>query len=751
MVVTTSSAFSSSHVLPGLGALAASALIVWWLSALDHSGHRAVSSRAQDPASVDWPTLNEGEIREQDLLTVTNQQRGAVRFVGEGVGQGMRLMVVIQLGERPTIVPFEPGFVGDRIVEFYGIDTGQRSLYIERDGNSSPLLTAQIKPHEITTLKLPELRPQASRKLVVEGSGTDGASILLEYLGFEVLHRWQGEPLVLRSPLTKPTQVSVSTRGAGAGPQRMGVAVPVTAENDLRIELPADSGSAILLSGSGPAEASYGIELSAGRDVIVESSRPTTKNLLAVLRPDEFSTPPRVHTWVTQPINSEIEIAGAPSGEAWVGVGLERLARYVLWRKHESGQLTVARTVPAHTAGFTGGRVRLPLWMRILGRERPTEDGARKEHDFGVGQVWDGVKEPGIRWDRLVAWVDAIGGRYPVQAEAVDFPPPPEFLDGDTLSIVIRAPHALRGSGLRFMFEQDGSSPISMPPIPDGLIDASVRRQGREVAQLHSVIADGQFLGRASAWTDSRTLNEDQRYLDLEVVAADGKGVVGALVFSEAGGDPIGTTDEKARFRFERGSPSRLPTLVSVRKPGQFTTTQYVAGSTAKIVCRTSRGSDLNWSRLQRLAGLEFDSLGLGSARLSRQPDGSSIVLAPDSNVVIAPTDVIEFVGGPTGREIWGWFQGSSVKGGAGSGALAVAEVVLVNHAADRTVHLSLPRSEIRLGLGRNRLQRLSVHAPTRLSITSVVSSGRNGERVLVDEGVAVEVKGGDVLVVTYH
>lgn len=743
-------------------------VLVWFLNA--SVAKRVLPSRLRAPVAGSWPTLGAQAPVDEDLAVLTNQPRGAVRILGTRAWPSLRLMAVLDFDQRPRLVGFDPGFVGPDFVEFYGIDAGRRSCYLVSEGHSSALREVEIVAHQITTLNMPELVPQTTRRVVLEGVPAGEATLLLEYESADLLHRWRGESIELTSPLTQPKQITVSLPAGASGTstggkRRLGmVYIPEASSGDLVVRLREGDREVRLAEAAeagAPAEAQYAIALSAGLRVTVEAALPTAKNLLAVLRPDEWTVPPKVHTWFAQPLGQPAAIEGVGDGEAWVGVGLERLGRYVLWRRQATGAGVVARVAPAQLsspqlAAFQDENARLPLWIRSMGREDLEARGSRAEHDFGPGQEWVHERIPGGKWSRLAAWVDGDGGRDEVGAKSVALPLPAAARPGDALSLVVRVPHCPRGQGERFVLEHTWDGLLTWPALPDGLVDGSLHRRGQRIASLHGAIAEGTFLGRGSAWTDSDEVREDWRRIDLRAIDGAGRGVAGVEVFSEKGGDPVGKTDSDGRFQVERTVPARRPTFLSMRGPGSFTTNGYCAGVQLDMLLADEVGVAVDWQTLQALLGVELDSLGVDSVMLGRQPRGETALLGRGNRVTIAPNAVVEFAGGRDGNDVWGWFGDGALTSvaqsrAAGGAPAATAEIVLVNYAADRSVHVSLPRTEVRVGLGQGRLQRMVVHSPARIALTSVVVSGRERQEILVDEGVAAELAAGDVLVVTYR
>jgi hypothetical protein len=730
-------------------ALLASGLLVWFLRT--DGSRRAVVSHVRSPSPTSMPVVPAGNVPDATLPVLSNRPRGAVRFTGAAATAAVRLQAILDLDQRPGVVTFEPGFVGSGFVEFYGLDAGRRWLYLEVADQSSEPLLVDIVAQRIVRLEMPALKPRTSRRLVVEGAGADAATLLLEFDGAELMQQWRGAPLQLRSPLAYPRRVTVSLAPDTSGTNRMGgVHVADAGPGELRVRVQAGDRTVRLMAEDGPpSTAPYAIELSAGKLVTADAVLPTTKNVLAILRPQEFAVPPKVHTWSTSPLGQAVSITGISDGEAWIGVGIERLARHVLWRRQLDAPQIVSRGAPSHLASFPGNSSLLPMWIRTLGRNDILAAGSRNEHDYGPGQIWEHVESTATTWRRLANWVDGNGVRLPVRASTVALPLPADMRDGDRLSLAIRKANALRGDGVLFVLEHTVGEPCNLPPLPDGLVDGALRRKGQLVASLHSVIFDGTFLGRTSAWSDSDVVADDWRDLELRATDAGGRAIAGAEVFAESP-DAITKTDAEGRCRIQRAAPARRPTLVSMRLGEQFTTNAFTSEGKFEFIQREAIGDPLDWATLQSLLGVDVEGLGIGTVQLNRPPLGGTMAMRRGSRAVLAPTESIEFHAAGGGVDLWGWFDGAGVATASRASPPKLATLVLVNYGARRVVHVSLARTEIRVVLDKGRMRSLTVNAPARVSLTALVTSGPDSDMMLVDEGIAAELMADDVLVSTY-
>ncbi|MCA8958817.1 MAG: hypothetical protein KDC87_22255, partial [Planctomycetes bacterium] len=432
------------------------------------------------------------------LRVLQHAQRGAVRFPVLPGAAGARLHLVATSGPRPMLESFPVGFADAEVIEFYGVDAGARIGYLEVDAKVSPLLRFEVPIAGICVQPVPELAPRAHRTVRLTGPAADdtvGATLLLHYHGFDLLRRFAGKPITLEAPLHRPSHILLRWPSGASDEVRLGCAFLVpTMERDIELRVAADSGVLTVHPARPVAPASaYRMSLTAGADVVDKRGRLETSRLVAVLRDDEFAVPPRVHTWLRGPIDGALRVTGVPNTALRIGVGLQRRARYLLWRTGRRDSTLQAAEAASAVAKRTG---ELPPWIRPNESELPE----------GYLPVAPGGG-PAELWSEQRGAAGTIRYREALRAGAATLQVPrhvvglqlPQIAADETFELVVRAAQPVRDSGILCSLTSKGA-PRPLPPLPDGLLDATVWRAGAVRLQLRGVIRNGRLETAAEPW-----------------------------------------------------------------------------------------------------------------------------------------------------------------------------------------------------------------------------------------------------------
>lgn len=755
----------------GLGLTAIVLLVLPDASSPVLAGERGTRAPADAEADTAWPVLGPAAENPPPLRIETNAPRGTLRVAADS-GAGLVLHALCSGSSGPYEARYPASFAGDAFVEFYGLEAGARWCYLELDGRVSELLAVEIPASGVAEIELPELRPAIARSVHLldadGGAAASGATVLLQYGSFDLLEQWRGEPIELRAPLHEPRRLIVrvpASDGPDGSRGRLGIAQDVADfdDGDIRVALPRADGS-VALAGDGDesvtaARQDYGIELSAGLNVVQLGKNRPLQQILAVLRRGEFDLPPRAHTWLEGEPEEQLTIEETGDGPFWVGVGLSRRARYVLWREQEAGVSRVQRTAAlehsAPAAADIDERLVLPAWIRSVGREEALGAGPREEHRAGASQVWEQQTLGRNSWRRLVALADGFGGRREIGAGAIALPRPADLRPTDVTRVTVRLPHSVGGTGERFALEHHGHLPATLPAMPDGLLDGVVIRRGRTERVLRGVIRGGRLLGDSLAWRDPRSGTATEQTVEVRVVDASDRPLADVELFAEDG-RPLAATGADGVLQITTTPQSRHPITVplQLRKQG-FTRIEYAAADPHRVRWLPRTGRELTWSDVQTLIGVDLGILGVGDVFLGRQATGETAQLSPASSVTLEDDDLLEFAVHVPGTEAWGWFDRGATSAVLGPtsqtlSAESTAEIVLLNRSVDRRVHVSLPRTELRIEVPAGRQRRVRVAAPVRLGLLSVVPASSDADELIIDEGITARLEPRDALVVTY-
>lgn len=755
-----------SHRLAGpvVAGTSAALLVGLLLSSPAEAGPRGqADADGENVAASPWPELDGRSDAGPPLQVTTNRPRGALRLTGvpqDGAPQADAMtMHVLPManGSRKDVAVFEAGYgVGDTL-EFYGIEAGRRQVFFRRGAQSSGLVTVEVPETGIGNLPLPEFAKTETRtlKIVADGQAVDSATVLVRYQEFDLLHHWSGQPIELRSPLAHPDSIAVSVAKAESTERkRFGGSMPVAkSTDDIEFSLASVENALVMATGGSlfaKTPENYCIEITAQPGAASQGAQPFT-HVLSALRADEFGDVPREHTWLAGPPDRELAIDGVAEEDHWVGVGVQGRARYVLWRNQERDVREVWRREPAaHSSEIPKNGLVVPSWIRTVTLTERLAPGSRKHHKAGPSQVWETVPTNTGYKKRLAAWVDGQGQRRNLPIAAVAVPWPDTMQATDLVSIVVRTPHPVRGDGIRFEFEGRGSEPMETMDVPDGLLDVVIARRGRMLHQLRGVVKDGRLL-EGARWRDAGDPGTpDTR--KLAVIDDERQPVANADLYDEVSNE-LAKTAANGRADLELGS-FRSPAFVSVRteQPG-FTHNDYVTAAQQHVQLPRRSGSMLTWTNMQAMLGVDLGTLQIENLFLARQPGGETAQLNPQRRALLQPDEIVEFTGSAPSSEIWGWLDKRALSIGLGPiapGALGFADVVIVNRSIERVVHLTLPRSEIRLGVGAGRLRRVRLVAPVELGLLAMGAADDSKTSFAIGEGIRADLLPNDVLVVTY-
>ncbi len=718
--------------------------------------HGSVANAQAPIGPTSWPILGSQTQRwSMDLPVAIHQLRGAVRFVDGGErasrSEALRLHV---LGSASALyeVVHSAGFLSEGFTEFYGIEAGRRPCYLRRGDETSGLLWLDVAAHEVIEWPTPPLLPCRLRRLELRGPSElalSGATVLLEYDGFAIPRPWLGEPIVLESPLDQPATVRVRLPATGGGTvARFGTTASVLPGPE-PIVIAVDGGGRSIRLGSSPTQSAstpasirYRLSIEPVASAL-ERMVGAPVRLLAAVDPLQFRSPPRSHTWVEGGSTTDLRIDGLAADKAWLGVGTDHRCRAMLWRQQPK-TVTEVHLEPASIAKGAAELMVLPPWMRTIDLDSPVGPGPRRVISGAPSQLWTGG--PGFRdARRLLGWRNGDGLEVELPV-AIPVLPHPQLGPDDELTVRVRAFGVAVHHGERFYWRQRAPFDGTWPEMPDGLLDAVVRRRGRGVKVLRGVLVDGVLLKPFARWRDVGAVQPETE--GVTVVGPDGRPVVGATLL-DANGEAVGTTDEDGRCSLSAALQGREPGVVAVLPPwGGFAQrhTVDVNGSTLHL---ERPEPNHTWENLQRVLGVDLESVGIHSVRLWRIGSGESANLSIQHPATLSQGEPVEFAGNAPGVRTWGWFRAPSATVGPTVGA-GRAELVLANRSASRFVHVSLARCELRLEIGARRQQRLSIRAPASISVVSAVEKSTSSEELLLDEVVRADLADKDVLVITF-
>jgi hypothetical protein len=108
--------------------------------------------------------------------------------------------------------------------------------------------------------------------------------------------------------------------------------------------------------------------------------------------------------------------------------------------------------------------------------------------------------------------------------------------------------------------------------------------------------------------------------------------------------------------------------------------------------------------------------------------------------------DLLEFAAEASGVELWSWSPG-------GEGLPTTrqwAQVVMNSRTTGHVVHLTLPTAEVRFRMPAESRRTVRIAAPATIGVLSIADSGGDERKLIVDEGVTIDLRPSDVVVVDY-
>lgn len=677
---------------------------------------------ASRPASAHpWPVFDpDAELPAREFAVRGFAERGALRIESSEQLHDAVLVLVSNDAGNPRLIEQRPDFAAAGMCEFYGLTAGQRHGFVRIGQRASELFDVVIAHGEIAVAHVAGSADERSRSLELRRDGrvlTEAATVLLDYGDFDVLHAWSGTPIVLHTPLLAPDKVTVALSRGADGAFGLGLERRIEpGEGVTAIDIEGGSSSLALasaptLNGSPyvPGADDFAFSITPGTDSPEFADALAVSHLLACVRESEFAIPPRIHTWSHAAEAGAVPpIRGLDAGRFRIAAGLQRQARYTLWRLRDvaAGEALVARIQPLRQrppALDAAGAALLPAWIRSFPSAETTQavlasTRERLLHPFGLSEVWVQRGGPDFTLKRRVGWLDGAGELLRLPAAELPLTLPSDVAArASELRVRVGLPGIDFDWATAWEYRATTAAGCAAPlaDVPDGELDATLVLDDGTNLVCHAAIDGGVFVDGPPRWIAAGTTAE---FASVEANA----------VVKDA----------------ERGATAVEAAFV---KPQSESWT------------RQRLGAELGFE----IESLRFETLGLighASGEVVRVAAGDEVAFAPPRG------ELIEVQAQDAKRTLWGI---ASARWHRSVPAPSSARIAILNRTGRRTLHVTLARAELRIALEPGDVHELSISAPTEVFLLSVVRVEPDAG-CAAEEGLGVELRAEDVLVVEY-
>jgi hypothetical protein len=342
---------------------------------------------------------------------------------------------------------------------------------------------------------------------------------------------------------------------------------------------------------------------------------------------------------------------------------------------------------------------RLPAWITSFpsrGNDGPVaETRERTLHPHGSSELWEQISAPESTLCYRVGWRDGTGALRTLPATELSLGIPEDLARRATkLTARVSVPGIEYDWGTAWRYEATTPEACvaALRDVPDGTLTASL------------VLDDGSVLASKAAIVDGRFADGAPRWRPLDAPATENVVEARAAPADTAG---VAVTAALAAVRAEPWTLGRLSSVLGVDVAAlAFSDIAFLGLPTGDVV--TARGT----------GDVSFDL-----------PSGSFVELQVQD----------------MRRTLWGLVT----SGEREVLPAASARIAILNRGGQRTVHITLPRAELRLALAPGDVSEISVRAPVDVFLLSVVKVGEQEDRA-AEEGMGIGVRANDVLVVEY-
>jgi hypothetical protein len=336
---------------------------------------------------------------------------GAVRVRG-AAAPDCTLCLVDKAAATGGTRTLTPDYTGDGVLEFYGVAAGDYVGAIVSGDRSTAAFPVRVAPSRISSIDAPSAadRPMSVLALSRDGEPVQGpATIWAVHPEFSIVHRWAGEPIALRGPLTDIEHATLRFPAQRGGRDAAYGGRATVERNERAVVLDVRSGPCrveLRRCGDGVAtrDSAYVVGVRGG----------TRSVSLCAAAAAAFDLSAPIHTMARGSVESDgdsLAVSRMLPGAYMVGVGADERGDTILWRPcrvDEDGPTILGLAAPQPLAApvASGGDEEVTLPALLDGRFGLSSDDASAldPDEVRAGRLREHLHRDGIDVVRIVGY-----------------------------------------------------------------------------------------------------------------------------------------------------------------------------------------------------------------------------------------------------------------------------------------------------------------------------------------------------------